>query len=184
MSPLLILALAWLVLQERPARGLWIATGLASAGAIVASRPGPAPAAGLLVFPAAMAASFSLYVAMTRSLRSETTRANLFYTALGVAVALAAVMPRLWITPSPRDLLVMLGIGALGLVALWALDRMAAAAPVSKSAPFACLQVGFALAIEVALRRAHPGLPATIAVSAIAAVALYVWVREPVLAVA
>jgi drug/metabolite transporter (DMT)-like permease len=184
LSPLLILGFARLVLDERPAPALWIATGVACAGAVVASRPGPPPEAARLLLPAAMAASFSLYVAMTRSLRSETTRANLFYTALGVTLALAAVMPRLWITPSPRDLLVMTGVGALGLVALWALDRMAAAAPVSKSAPLACLQLGFAFAIEVALRRARPDVPLAVALSAVALAALYAWVREPALTVA
>ena len=47
----------------------------------------------LLVIAVAMALSFSAYVAMTRSLSSEHVLANLFYTALGVFLALTPLMP-------------------------------------------------------------------------------------------
>jgi hypothetical protein len=70
------------------------------------------------------AASFSLYVVMTRMLRGESLRANLFYTALGVFAVLSLFMPTVWVTPTSHDARVMVLIGALGLVALLALDRM------------------------------------------------------------
>jgi drug/metabolite transporter (DMT)-like permease len=179
LAPLLVLWLARLVLGERASAPVWIATAVASGAAAVASGPGPLPDARLLVLPVGMAASFSLYVAMTRSLRSETTLANLFYTALGVVLALSPAMARLWVAPPLHDLLVMVGIGALGLAALWALDRMAAAAPVSRSAPLACLQVVFVLGLEWALRRRHPSAPAAVAALLVGATALYTWAREP-----
>jgi drug/metabolite transporter (DMT)-like permease len=183
LSPLLILGFARVVLGERPSPALWIATAVASAGVVVLLEPGSMPSAKLVVFPIGMAVSFSLYVAMTRSLRDETTRANLFYTALGVALVLSFAMPRLWVTPSAHDLLVMSGVGVLGLLALWALDRMAAAAPVSTSAPFACLQVAFAIAFDWGVRREHPNLRSAVALSLVAIAAAYVMVREPALAV-
>ena len=61
-------------------------------------------------------------------------QANLFYTALGVFVALTPFMPSMWVMPTWHDAAVLFGIGALGLLGLWALDRAAAAAPLSLSA--------------------------------------------------
>ena len=93
-----------------------------------------------------MALSFSVYVVMTRSLASERVLANLFYTALGVFLALTPFMPMVWVTPSWHDACVLIGIGVLGLVALFALDRSASLAPVSAIAPILYIQVvGLAL---------------------------------------
>jgi drug/metabolite transporter (DMT)-like permease len=178
-APLLLLAFARVVLGERPSSPTWLLTAVASAGAALAFAPPQAPSARLLVFPAAMAISFSLYVAMTRSLRTETTRANLFYTALGVALTLAPAMPHVWIRPTARDLAVMIAIGLVGLVCLWALDRLAATAPVARAAPLVSLQVAFALALEWAGGRVLPTARTAISLSLIAAVTLCAWVREP-----
>ena len=97
-----------------------------------------------------MAVTFSLYVVMTRSLRSETTRANLFYTALGVFLMLSPAMPSLWIMPTLPHFAAIVGVGLLGLATLYALDRLAAAAPVSVSAPFAYLQIAVTAGLAVA----------------------------------
>lgn len=87
------------------------------------------------VAAAAMAFSFAVYVVMTRSLRDEPVQTNLFYSALGPILALAPFMPGVWLMPTLHDAAVMFSIGALGLVALWALDRAVASAPLSLSAP-------------------------------------------------
>jgi drug/metabolite transporter (DMT)-like permease len=179
LSPLLIIGLAGAVLGERAPLRLWIAAAIACAGAIALTRPGALPPPWLLVFPAGMALTFSLYVVLTRSLRTETTRANLFYSALGVAVALTPVMARVWVTPTPRDLAIMVGVGGLGLACLWALDRMAHEAPVSLSAPFAFLQLPTFFAIESLRGHGHVGPRAALGVTLIAATATYLWIAEP-----
>jgi drug/metabolite transporter (DMT)-like permease len=180
-SPLLVLAFARLVLRERSAPLAWLAAALSAAGAAAVLRPGPLPAARLVVLPAAMAVSFSLYVAMTRSLRTETTRANLFYTALGPALVLAPLMPRLWVAPRPVALLTMIGVGVVGLAALWALDRLAAAAPLAASAPLLPLQVAFATGLEGVMRGELPRLVAAAGLVVLLAVALHAWLRDPIL---
>ena len=179
-SPLLIVGLARLFLLDNASLAVWAATVLGLRGALVMHKPGPLPHLYLLVFPLGMALCFSLYVVMTRSLRTDTTRANLFYTALGVFLALSPFMPRLWVMPSALDLLAMVAVGALGFAALYLLDRMAAAAPVSVSAPFAYLQIavtaGLAVAAgigyELSAKRTALGL------LLIAGATLYVWTRE------
>jgi drug/metabolite transporter (DMT)-like permease len=179
LSPLLIIGLAGTVLGERAPLRLWIAAAIACAGAIALTRPGALPPPWLLVFPAGMALTFSLYVVLTRMLRTETTRANLFYSALGVAVSLTPVMARVWISPSPRDLAVMVAVGVLGLIGLWTLDCLAHEGPVSLSAPFAFLQVPITLGIGWLRGHEHLGLRAALGVTLIAASAAHLWAAEP-----
>jgi drug/metabolite transporter (DMT)-like permease len=183
LSPLLILGLARVLLGERAPWWVWLATAIGCAGARVAIGPGPFPPGWLLVYPLGMAVTFSLYVVMTRSLRSETTRANLFYTALGVAVSLSPVMPRLWMTPPLRDLLVLAGVGILGYASLFVLDRLAAAAPVSVAAPFTYLQLAFTIGISWGFGHDQPARHAAAGLLCVGGTALYVWARDPGLAV-
>lgn len=180
-SPLLILGLAWCFLRERIPVAIWVATVVAGLGGLLVHGLHELPSLTLLVFPFGMALCFSAYVVMTRSLRTETTRTNLFYTAAGVFVALTPAMPGLWIMPSLPDLATMVAVGLLGYVALFTLDRMAAAAPVSISAPFAYLQIAFTVPLffiaglghDMSIRRTALGL------LMIAGAALFVWLLEP-----
>ncbi|MEO8804848.1 MAG: DMT family transporter [Burkholderiaceae bacterium] len=181
LSPLFIIALARLFLRERVPAALWAVTAVACAGSFLLHEPGDLSPVRLLVFPLGMALCFSLYVVMTRSLRTETTRTNLFYTALGVFLVLTPFMPGLWITPSPQDMMAMVGVGVLGFVALAALDRMAAAAAVSVSAPFAYMQIAATVAIAF-VAGMEQGLSArrtALGLLLIVGAAFYLWVREP-----
>jgi drug/metabolite transporter (DMT)-like permease len=178
LSPLFIMGFAWMALGERANLSVWLACAAGCAGALVVFRPAPV-SLELCIYPLAMALTFSLYVVMTRSLRSETTRANLFYTAIGVLVALSLVMPSLWVTPTARDLWALTGVGVLGFAALLALDRMAAAAPVSVSAPIACLHLLFAAGISWVWHQDRPGIGVTLALLLMVGAGIFMWVREP-----
>ena len=180
-SPLLILALGALFLRERMPLAIWLATLLAGVGALLVHPLHSLPPPHLLVYPLAMAASFSAYVVMTRALRGEATRANLFYTALGVFLALSPFMPRLWQWPAPADLAVMVAVGVLGCLTLYALDRSTAAAPAGLSAPVLYMQVALTVSLLIALGVWKAGaLPLHVAagVCLIAGVAAFVWLRE------
>jgi drug/metabolite transporter (DMT)-like permease len=179
-TPLLILALARLHLGERAPWPAWAAAGAAGIGAAAALEPAPLPSPALALLPLAMAAAFSLYVVMTRSLRAEGTRTNLFYTAAGVAAALSLDMPRVWITPTPRDAAVMAGIGLLGWAGLWALDRMAALAPVSLAAPAAGLYAAFAVASRALAGHAAPGARGVAGLLVLLAAGAWPWARPSV----
>jgi drug/metabolite transporter (DMT)-like permease len=182
LSPLLVLGLAHVFLGERAPWPLWLAATIGCAGAVLLL--GPSGPLELRLLPAlTMALSYSLYTVMTRSLRGERTRANLFYTALGVFVALSPVMSSVWITPGLRDLFVLCGVGLLGLATLYALDRLAAAAPVSLSAPLTTLHLVFAVVPAIGLGHLSPDARTATALALIALPALYVWLREPRLVV-
>ena len=134
-SPLLILGFARLGLGERVPRWVWAVAAIGSGVAAVMAEPAlPHSWAGALL-PLAMALSFSLYVVMTRSLRDEPVQANLFFTALGVFVLLTPLMPFVWVMPNLHDAALLAGIGIVGLLALWALDRACERAPVAQVAP-------------------------------------------------
>jgi drug/metabolite transporter (DMT)-like permease len=180
-SPLLVLALARLVLRERSPRAAWVLAALASAGAMALHRPRSLPPLELLAYPAAMALSFSLYLVATRALRTEPLRANLFHTALWVALPLSFAMPRLWSRPSLPDLAAMVGVGLLGFGALWALDRMAAAAPLGTAAPIVGLQAPMALGLATLAGAELPGPKRALAAALVvaAAAAAWAWRREP-----
>ena len=180
-SPLLILALGALFLRERLPTAIWLATLLAGVGALLVHPLHTLSPPGLLVYPLAMAASFSAYVVMTRALRGEATRANLFYTALGVFLALSPFMPRVWLWPAPADFAVMVAVGVLGCLTLWALDRATAAAPVGLSAPVLTMQIaltaGLLIALGVWKATALP-LPVALGLCLIVGAAAFVWLRE------
>ena len=176
--PLLVMVLAHLLLGERAPLVVWVAGGLSCLGATLMFVHGALSWSLGLLFPFAMALSFSLYVVMTRSLRHEPLRVNLFYTALGVFVLLTPAMPFLWGTPSRLDLLAMVGVGLLGWLALFALDRMAAAAEVSRSAPLLSLQPAFLVGMGGLLGHTVSGWRALVGAAIILAAAFVLWWAE------
>ena len=182
-APLLILGLAAAWLHERVSATTALACGAAFVGTLLALLHGGAPSARQLAWPFAMALSFGAYVAMTRALRAEATRVNLFWTALGVFLVLSPLMPRVWVAPDLHDLAVMAAIGLAGLGALLALDRFAHAAPVSVATPMAYLQwpIGLALAPGAGHSITRPGSLAGLLLVGMAAAAA--WLRAPRLVV-
>jgi len=134
-APLMILGFARLALGERVPRWVWAVAAIGSGVAAVMAEPAlPRSLAGA-VLPIVMALSFSIYVVMTRALRDEPVQANLFFTALGVFALLTPLMPFVWVMPNLHDAALLAGIGIVGLLALWALDRACERAPVAQVAP-------------------------------------------------
>lgn len=176
-APLLTIVCAHALLGERVAWPVWIAALLGTFAAAAMLAPVPPASPWQLLLPIVMAVSFSVYVVMTRSLRSEPVLANLFYTAFGVFLALTPLMPAVWITPSAHDAVVLTAIGVVGLVALLALDRSAAFAPVAGVAPILYLHVVCLAGVDL-LRGELPSQPALAGAAVIIAIAAFLWSRE------
>lgn len=179
LSPLLVLLFARLLLRERVAPSMWAAAAGGYLGALLLYRGAGAAPAAAWAAPLAMALCLSLYIVLTRALRDEATRTNLFYTALGVFVVLTPVMPGLWRTPQPMDLAVMVAVGVLGTLTLYALDRAAHEAPVAISAPFVYLQIAVTLAIAAAAGADVGASPrrAAVALTLIGIPIFFLWLR-------
>jgi len=150
LSPLLILSIAHAWCGDRARPAVWLAASVAFAGALLLHPPTGFESMASLALPLGMALSFSLYAVMTRALRGERLRANLFWTALGVCAVLTPAMPFVWTPPSSHDALVLAAVGVLGFLALAALDRAAHAAPLSVTAPFIYLQIPVLLGLLIA----------------------------------
>lgn len=171
-SPVMVLLLAAWLLGERPGALSWAATIAGYAGVLLTFRP-PLPAGSQLLLPLLMGLSFSLYVVLTRPLRFEATRVNLFYSALGVFLVLTPLMPRVWQAPPLHDVAIFIVIGVLGYLALWCVDRFAALAPVSLTAPVLYLHIGFLTLASLG----GVGRSALLGAVAVALIAAVVWWR-------
>ena len=178
-APLMALALVPVVLKERVKLRYWLAAGVSYVGACLLTIPAAPTTLPGIVFPFTMAATFALYVVMTRSLRSETLQANLFYTALGVFASLSLAMPAIWVQPTLHEALVLVAIGVLGFGALLALDRSASAAPLSASVPLIYVQGPIMVGLIAALGYEYPDVRTTLGVVLVGCSAVYLWVREP-----
>ena len=145
--------------REWPPRWIWGPAGAAYAGAVLVLSPGPAAVGSAAVFALGAAAAWGVYLGATRVLRVESTTTNLWYTAFGVFVPLTVAMPFVWRWPTPRGWLILVAIGAVGLLALYVLDRALHERPVAWVAPFLLLQPTWELCAEVLLRpAARPGV--------------------------
>lgn len=177
LSPLFVLLLAGWMLGERIGARTWVVAGVACAGSLLVHPLHGVAHVWLLVLPLAMALCLALYVVMTRALRTETTRANLFYTALGVFAALTPAMPFVWTAPSVGELGVMVVVGGLGLLTLLALDRCAGLAPLAVSAPLLYAQLLVTVAVQLLPTHGAFHVPWRLLVGAllIAAALIYFW---------
>lgn len=178
LSPLLIVAIAHILLAERAPLKIWAAAAVGALATVVMLRPPPPSSPLALLLPMLMALSFSAYVVMTRSLRHEATRANPLYSALGVFLALTPIMPIIWITPTLYDVGVLIGIGVTGLVALLALDRSASLAPVSAVAPVLYLHVVCLSAVGLLLHGQRPSRGSMVGGFVIVAIAGFLWAQQ------
>lgn len=132
-TPIIILVLARAILGEHSTTVAALAalTGVVATWIIL--EPLPVLPVRAAVWALLMAVSFALYVIMTRVLRFEPMRTNLFYTAPGVFAVLTVYLPRVWIVPTTHDGIVLIGIGVMGFFALLALDRAAMSRPRRRS---------------------------------------------------
>lgn len=136
LSPLLVMGLAVLILREKISLNRWIATIIAFVGVLVLLHPDRNILSLKSLLPFAMAFCFSLYRVLTRALRTDSTMANLFYTAFGVWVVLAFLTPLFWTPLDLKTALPMIVIGVLGYFGLYMIDKAYEAAPASVLAPF------------------------------------------------
>jgi drug/metabolite transporter (DMT)-like permease len=140
-APVLVLVFARMI-GERPSLVTWGAVLAGWVAALGLYRPSIAAMGWPALYPLAMAASFSLYIVLTRVLdRTEGVWTNLFYSAAGVLAALTPVLPLVWRLPTPAALAVSAAVGTLGFVVLWSLDLAVRVWPASRTAVFLFFQI-------------------------------------------
>lgn len=115
-----------------------------------------------LVWPVAMAVSFSLYVVLTKTLdRTESVLTNLFWSAIAVFVVLSLSVPAFWQPVGPRAIVGAIGIAGLGLASLAALDLSIRRGSPAGIAPLLLLQPVFEWLVHVLVAGRGPGFLGT-----------------------
>ena len=136
-GPLIVTALAPLVLGEAVGRHRWIAIIIGFIGAVVVVRPGldPAYEGALLIFAGAFAAA--LYQLLTRKLAAhDPAETSITYIALAGFVLTSIPLPFIWQTPvSVWDALVFAALGFFGGFGHYFLVRAFELAPAPVVAP-------------------------------------------------
>lgn len=183
LAPLLVTALAALILGERVGPRRWTAVGVGFVGVLVVLRPGSAVFDPYALLALLGACAFAGYAVATRLVRAEEGHVtSLFYAAsLGAALS-TLLVPWVWRTPDLGGAAMMaavVGVATLGQFALIAAFRTA---PASAIAPFTYVGLLFAIIYGVALFGDVPDTWTLIGAAVIVGSGLYVWRRERQLA--
>ena len=178
-GPLLVTALSVPLLGEQVGWRRWAAVIVGFAGVLVIIRPGFGVLHWAVVLPLLVAVCFALYQISTRVLsRTDGWTTTLFYSASVGVVAMSAAVPFQWRTPDLAGWAAMAFLGLMGSLGHLAMIRAFAAAPASTLAPFAYMQLVWAIVIGFALFGDFPDGATLAGAAVIAASGLYVIERE------
>lgn len=178
-APLLITALAALVLGERVGQRRWTAVGIGLVGAMILLKPGVGvfqPAALLGLGAAGFLACFQI---ATRKLgAADGLWTTLLYTTGAGALLATLAMPFVWQPVTTEQALLMTAIGIPGFIGhialVWALTNAeaSAVAPFNYTGLIWATLIGFVVFSEV------PGASTIAGAAVIAGAGIYVWHRE------
>ncbi len=178
-APLFLVALSVPMLGEKVGPHRWAAVFIGLLGMLLIVRPtGEVMNAGAL-FAAASAVLFAVSLIAVRQLsKTESSAAIAFYYASYATLFMAVLLPFFWITPTLRELALLLICGLCGGVGQYLTARAYGHSPASALAPFNYSQLIWAVLLGFAMFGNLPG-PITLAGAAvIMASGLYVWHRE------
>ncbi|MGH6954997.1 MAG: DMT family transporter [Alphaproteobacteria bacterium] len=180
-APLMVTALSVPFLGERVGARRWVAVVVGFLGALVIIRPGLGVVHWAAWLPLLAAVFFALYQVGTRRLgATERPIVTLVYlTAVGL-VASSAVVPFFWTWPSTEAWALMAVMGALSVLAQFALVKAFDAAPASLLAPFTYAQVVSAVVVGYVVFGDFPDRWTFAGTSIVVASGLYVAYREAV----
>ncbi|MDD9878992.1 MAG: DMT family transporter [Magnetovibrio sp.] len=178
-SPLLVTALAAVVLKENVGPRRWISVAVGLAGAMIIIRPGSELMQWAILFPTAAACSYAVYQISTRFLSSaDPVLTTLFYTAVTGALVSSLAVPFYWVEPTPLAWLLMIGAGLGGGLGHFALIKALTVAPASVVTPFTYSNMIWAAGYGYFLYAELPDLWTVVGAVIIAGSGLYVFYRE------
>ena len=147
-GPLLVVAMAALLLHERVGRDRWIAVAVGLIGVLIILRPGIEVLHWASFLPLGMAACYASYQILTRIVRGlASPLTSLFYTALVGALASSVVVPFFWSSPSGVQWVFMAATGLFGGVGHLFMIKAFELAPASILAPFVYSELLWAIAV-------------------------------------
>jgi drug/metabolite transporter (DMT)-like permease len=178
-APLIITALAAVILGEAVGVRRWTGVCIGLLGALIIIRPGLGVFQPAALLPLCAAVCLAAYQVATRMLSSaDSIWTTLFYTAgVGTLIACAAV-PFFWTPPSLTEALLMLLFGGIAGLGHLALVYGMSQAPASMLAPFNYTALVWAVIFGFLFFAELPGLTTLAGAAIIVGAGLYVWHRE------
>jgi drug/metabolite transporter (DMT)-like permease len=180
-APLIITALAGLVLGEMVGIRRWTGVCVGLIGALIIIRPGLDVFQPAALLPLGAACCLGAFQIFTRRLSgADGIGTTLLYsTGVGTLIA-SAVVPFFWTPPTLLQAGMMLSIGAIASLGHFALVYGLGQAPASMLAPFNYTQLVWAAFFGFAVFGELPDTMTTTGASIVVGAGLYVWHRERV----
>ena len=180
-APLIVTALSPLVLGEPVGIRRWSAVLVGFAGALVVLRPGLTVLQPGALLALGAGVSFAGYVLLTRRLsHAAPPLVTLAITSLVGLVATSAVLPMVWVTPSPSQLAAMAAMGSIGAVGHYLMIRAFEQAPAALLAPFGYGEIVTATLIGYVWFGDFPDGPTWLGIAILIASGIYISLRERV----
>jgi drug/metabolite transporter (DMT)-like permease len=180
-APLLITVLSVVILREVVGLRRWAAVIVGFVGVIVILRPGGDLFAPVALLPLGVALTYACYQILTRVVsRSAGPINTLFYSALVGVVAMSAIVPFDWVSPTPLQWAQLAVAGLLGGIGHYAIIRAYERAEVSVVAPFAYTELVWATGLGFFVFGDLPDLWTFLGAGIIAISGIYIVHRERV----
>ena len=178
-GPLLIVALSAIFLRETVGPRRWTAVIVGFIGMLVIIRPGAGTFQFAALLPVAVAFFYALYQIITRLISHRSDPLSmLFYTALVGAVAMSAIVPFDWQTPTYQQWLMLIAAGFLGGLGHYAIIKAYERSEAALVAPFAYTEMIWATSLGLLVFGDFPDLFTFAGTAIIVASGLYVLQRE------
>ncbi len=184
-APLVVTALAPMLLGEKVGPRRFAAVGIGFLGALVIVRPGGAMMHWAAVFPLGAGVSYALYVILTRKLAgSAPPLVTLVYGAVIGGIVTSATLPFVWRWPAPAEWGLLAAIGLCAALGHYLVIRAYERAPASLLAPFTYVEILSASALGYALFGDFPDSWTWAGIAILIASGIYIALRERRLEVA
>jgi len=181
-GPIFVTAIAGAFLGEAVGWRRWSAVAVGFVGVIVCLRPGSATLSWPALIALAGSLTFSLSMISTRTLRG--TSDTVLVTSQTVAALLfgAVVSPFAWVTPSPRDLVLLALLGTVSMVAHVCVNRSLKLAPASTVVPYQYTTIVWAVLFGYLVFGDWPDVFMLAGAAIIIGAGLFIFLRERQLA--
>lgn len=181
-APLIMTALSVPLLGERVGVRRWSAVIVGFVGVVVILRPSAAGISPGAMFALAAALLYALTLVTSRQLSAtESSHTILFYYSLFVVVALAGVMPFVWVTPRLEDLWLIFFVGVAGSFGQFFLNQAFRYGEVSLLAPLDYSGLVWAALLGFLLWGDIPGTFVWVGAAIIVTAGIYIVRREAML---
>jgi drug/metabolite transporter (DMT)-like permease len=181
-GPIWVTALAGPLLGEKVGWRRWTAVLVGFAGVVIAMRPSES-AFGLPALTAvAGSLLFALLMITTRRLRQTSGVTLVTWQVLGALVFGAVAAPFHWVTPTPKDFLLLGTLGVVATVAHICVNRALALASAAVVVPYQYTQIAWAVLLGWLVFGDVPEAAVFVGSAVIVAAGLYIFLREQALA--